>query len=94
MTGGDLNLASDPFAAASGGCQNVAGAGSATKGTCPTKGAEAVLGGFADNAPGLEATVSGGEQNSAQATASSILGGDGNTATAKCQAIPAAPGSC
>ena len=93
VTGGDFNLASGALASVSGGCENLAGSGTPS-GSCPSSGAQAVLGGFKNTASGLESTVSGGESNSAKATSSSILGGHANAVTANCHAIPAAPGTC
>jgi hypothetical protein len=78
---GAYNLASDPYASVISGCENLAGSGSPLSGSCPSGGAEAVLGGFENTASGTESTVGGGEVDDASGGAASVGGGQFNNAS-------------
>ena len=80
ISGGQFNESADLFASIAGGCENLAGPGSLLSGTC-TAGAEAVLGGFENQASGLESTVSGGALGTASGGTASVAGGQGNVAS-------------
>jgi hypothetical protein len=78
IAGGQYNLASDPLSFVGGGCDSVAGTGSPLTGTCPTTGAEAVLGGSTNVASGPFSTVAGGQTDLASGSNSVAAGGEHN----------------
>lgn len=78
---GEFNVASGGDAFIGGGCGNFAGsAGKPAKQKCPTKGAQAILGGHANRATAGQASVSGGQYNNATDLFASIAGGCENLA--------------
>lgn len=60
VTGGEFNLAADPFSSIAGGCDNLAGTGSTPMQKCSSTGIEAVLGGASNIAADQGASISGG----------------------------------
>ena len=80
ISGGQWNLANDLASSVAGGCENLAGSGNFLTGNC-VSGAEAVLGGFENDASGLEATVSGGDVNTASGASASVSGGQSGVAS-------------
>jgi hypothetical protein len=83
ILGGDDNQASAQFAVAAGGCDNLAGAGNppSSLACTETADAQAVLGGYQNQAEGTQASVTGGGDNHASDTYASVTGGEVNTAS-------------
>jgi hypothetical protein len=81
VAGGEYNLASDQLSFIGGGCDSVAGTSTALTGTCPTTGAEAILGGSTNVASGLLSTIAGGQTDLASASNSVAAGGEYNVAS-------------
>ncbi len=94
ITGGQYNLTTDDDSFIAGGCDNLAGAGTAQSGDCVNSdsgledGHDAILGGLTNATTALGSSVSGGENNKATGQASSILGGNGVTVSATDKTAP------
>jgi hypothetical protein len=76
---GEFNVASGGDSFIGGGCGNLAGGtGKPAKQKCPAKGAQAILGGHANQATAPQSSVSGGQFNASTDLFSSIAGGCAN----------------
>ena len=94
IAGGQFNETIDDDSFVVGGCDNLAGTGTAQAGDCVNSdsgledGHDAILGGLENTTTGFGSSVSGGENNAATGQTSSILGGNGVSVSATDKTAP------
>jgi hypothetical protein len=94
IAGGQYNETTDDDSFVVGGCDNLAGSGTAQAGDCVNSdsgledGHDAILGGLENATTGFGSSISGGENNAATGQTSSILGGNGVSVSATDKTAP------